>query len=447
MNTKLSLIILVISLSCISSEIHKIPFKLEKGKLESEITITIAENDTPLMLSLNSPLNFYFHPESYDPSSKNPKEISKISYPPVLENTEGGKLVQEKFKISENLKIDDMPLIASPATDGKNSGIFSLAPKSNINENVNNTLDTLFDKKKITKTVFSINVTQDIDGSYNGTVFLGGENSDFQTSRGDKVECTSYSDAWGCKFEKISLNDKNVNFKQADKITLNTEYPYAVMSYSYLQEFINMFPKEAECSEKELTNSTNKYYIECKKWSVNELELNMVIQGHQLKIKIPDMNNIQGIARLHYVYQPYIVFDKEYEGVFLPVYWFKGYHILFNKGKDENKKDIFSIKFHTYNDDLLMKKNEEEEENKDGYITISKAGFIILCVCLGVVFICLLLFIGYIRMTSNKPTRGLKSDYKSKTGVKKGGSRIATFDSALLGTSDENMPKRLKTSL
>ena len=452
MSSKLSKTVFLLTISTILSlSYHEIPYKL---KLNSYLTTFESQvggsssKKVEFALSLSSPISFFQHDEEYDESSKKQigSEIELNYYALGSKLVLQGKLIQDSFEIytsSGTLSVENFPFLLGKFDSNITSfGILGLAPgiKSTDSKNLNESNFSLKELQgKMTKSVFSISkLSKKLDGTFEGTVYFGDKHIEFMTTEGKTVKCkTKYSYAWSCDFKYLEYNNTKVDLNIGE-VTLSSEKPFAIFNIDYLERFLNMLPNGI-CKKVE---ENDKVYIECNGLAFDDLELKIKVEdNYEMKIKVPDFNNVLGKEKLNYVFTPGIYFSKDLDGAYIPIHWFRDYHILFS---NENNSPL--VQFHTYEENLVtdLKENKKKEEEKN-YIRISKTAFVILCIALGIVFVVLILFLGYIKLSSSKPTHGLKSS-QTKKGKGISPSRFPTFDSSLLGTSDDSMPKRLKTT-
>ena len=447
MDHKFFLLLQLILLSFVFS-LNKveIPFKMDIGSFYPSFKVKVGSSSTQydFSFSLNIPCLLFHHSDSYDETGTEvDKNINIYSYPLIDKTT--AKLIKNNLIIdpsSKNIDLGEVEFLSGQLIkDSANDrGIIGLAPKINednfgIKESYSSY--NILQKTILNQNIFSINNTQNLDGSYGGSIFLGFRHTDFQTKEGESVSCQSKNDyKWGCNFKSLRLDTGVINFNSDDSIIFSSEYTPAIFKYSYIKEFLKILP-DGLCSEEKSENYTDAYIIKCDKWSINELELKLDLNDNLLKVKIPDINNIANLGKKHYKFTPFILFSTTATEISIPLLWFKNYHILF----DKNEK---TITFHTTDDDLIETKGEkkQEAEKETNNIKISTTAFVFLCIALGIVFVAIIMFIGYLRLTNQKPTRGLKT---KQTGQKKKAPRTANFDSALLGTSNDSMPKRYKT--
>ena len=446
MNHKTFFILELISFSFIfSSDVVEIPFKMELGSFFPSFKVELGGSQYDFSLSLNIPVLLFHHnnSSSYDETGKvQQTDVSIYSYPLIEKTT--GTLVKDTLHINKDL--NDVFFISGNllTKSEKDMGILGLAPQINT-ENFGlkveyNSYEVLKNHFFTNFNIFSINNKQNLDGTYGGSIYLGYRHPDFQTKEGKTIICDNKNNyAWGCNFNSLSLNNKTMPFDSNEEIILSSDYSVALFNIKYLEKFKTILP-EGVCNE--ITKDDDSKTFECTNWSINEMEILLNYDNNKLKVKIPDYNNIMGLPKLHYKFTPLINFSSKTSNVIIPLLWFKNYHILFSK-QEKN-----TITFHTYDESLIEKNGEKKtEEDDSNYVKISTTAFVLLCIALGIVFVAVIMFIGYLRLSSDKPTRGLQSKAKTQKGQQRPAPRIATFDSALLGTSDDSMPKRLKTAI
>ena len=452
MSSKLSLLTLILTLSFITS-INKIdvPYDLKFNTYMATFQNKLGgSNSVDFILSLTSPVSILQNNGAYDTSSKTPLDKTiKLNYYGLGKKISlEENLYEDKFEIStsssDKLSIDKMQFIISSLDQNIESsfGILGLAPgidTTNSKEIESDSCSLKILGKSIDKSVFSVsNFQKQLDGSFKGNISLGYLSTDFQTGDGQSVKCKNKNkNYWACDFKYLKYNNTNMNFDAGD-IVLSSEKPFAVFNIEYLDKFAKLFP-EGLCKKKEKYNT---YVLECDGVGLNELELVINIENnYDLKIIIPDFANILDEDKYNHIFTPGIYFTSDLTGAYIPIHWFRNYQILFNR---ENTNSPY-VQFHTYDESLITSNEEKEKQkNEKNYISISKTAFVLLCIALGIVFVVLILFIGYIKLVNSKtkPTHGLKS---TRTVKGKGTFRVPTFDSALLGTSDDSMPKRYKT--
>lgn len=345
-------------------------------------------------------------------------------------------------------------------TEGYPSGFIGLAPKINpktteglVNEKDKKdiysvgTLDLLYKNGAIKNKMVSFGpLKEKTDGAFEGTVYLGGKHIDFMTSKeGKTVNIPNINEyQWGAKMTKLTFNNQDIVLKE-NIIFTNHEFS-AVFPSKYLDEFKKILPKDGNCNESENGDS-----ITCNSWSVGNIRMFLNYEKtsdedekstYKFSVKVDDLNDLRGIARKHYIFNPNIRFSDDVKDIYIPMIWFRDYHVLFVKGNDD--KNL--IYFHSYDKDTIYVSGDENEEVDDtNYLKVSKATFVILCIAFGIVIVCLILLLGYYKIKYKKTGKGASRAALIKeqsNGVEPLFKRQTTFDSSLLGKSSDSMPTR-----
>lgn len=314
-----------------------------------------------------------------------------------------------------------------------------------------NVLNMLYESKQINNKMFSLGpMKKKSDGSFKGTVYLGGKHSDFMTLKeGETFSCSNNNKYyWGCDIKRLILpsinNNKNNILNLNEKIIFYNHDFSAIFPKKYLNTFLEKFPEENKCKIDEENNDS----IICESWSTNGIKADLSFEGkkndeavtYDFTINIDDLNDLYGKERKHFIFSPNIRFSDTVKDIYIPMIWFRDYHVLFDKEKK-------TISFHAYDKETIKIEGEEGKVDESSYLKIHKATFVILCIFLGVVIVALILFLGYLKIQNKNTGKGAtRADVVKK--INSGDilyKRQTSYDSSLLGKSSDAMPRRVKT--
>lgn len=429
-------------------------FFLELGSKKSILTNFIFSLYYPCII-------YYLNSEDYNPSSSSSyKEIAKNVYLQeslydVAQETfyflEGDTLTEIEFE-----KMNFLINSKNYTDEEETSGFIGLSPgidptkaegllKDSKDQYNVGTLNLLYTNGQIKNKIFSFGpMKKNTDGSFNGTVYLGGTHTDFMTLKeGKTFSCKNNNDFyWGLDVQKIIFPNENKSINLNEKIILNNNVVSGIFPSKYLSMFLESFPKENGCK----VYDENKY-IACNSWSTDNINLILPFEveeegekiTYDLSVTIDDLSDLYGEERRHFIFRPNIKFSDEVSEIYFPMMWFRDYHILFDMEKKE-------ITFHSF-DQEKIKIEGEKNEDKGNYLKINKSTFVILCILAGVVIVALILFLGYLKI-QNKNTGKGASKVEMIRKVNSGDAlykRQTSYDSSLLGKSSDAMPRRIKT--
>lgn len=418
---------------------------------------------TNFVFSLYYPCIIYYQNEQdFTPSSSTTykeiaKDVSLQEEPYIVAQDTFNLLEGEASTETEFAKINFLMNTQNTTEEDAPSGFFGLAPgidpakseglvKDKKDQYNVGTMDLLYANQLIKNKMFSFGpMKKNNDGSFNGVVYFGGRHNDFMTLKeGKTISCQNNNDFyWGCDVQKIIFPNNKKSMSLNEKIIFNNNDVMAVFPSKYLSSFLENFPKESGCKQYD----ENKYII-CNSWSTDTINLLLPFQVekdgkkeiYDLTVSIDDLSDLNGEERRHFIFRPNIRFSSEVNEIYLPMMWFRDYHILF----DMEKK---AISFHAFDKEKIKIEGEEDQEDEGNYLKISKVTFIILCIFAGIVIVGLILVLGYIKIHNKKTGKGASNVEL----VRKANSgepifkRQTTFDSSLLGNSSDSMPRRLKS--